>query len=109
MLRVCSRARLASLALLLLPLAGGATLAHGQEPSTDPRPAPPRAEGEGPFARLVIRNATLYDGSGDAPIQGDIAISGDTIAAMGEIAEKGKTEVEAKGMAVSPGCVNMLS
>nr|WP_290929522.1 hypothetical protein [Haliscomenobacter sp.] len=58
---------------------------------------------------LVIRNATLYDGSGDAPIQGDIAISGDTIAAMGEILEKGKTEVDAKGMAVSPGFVNMLS
>ena len=58
---------------------------------------------------LVIRNATLYDGSGAAPVQGDLAISGDTIAAMGSFKGKGKTEVDAAGMALSPGFVNMLS
>lgn len=63
----------------------------------------------GPTYDLVIRNATLYDGSGKAPIKGDIAVNSDTIAAIGTVSGKGKTEVDAKGMAVSPGFVNMLS
>lgn len=63
----------------------------------------------GPTYDLVIRNATLYDGSGKAPIKGDIAVNADTIAAIGTVSGKGKTEVDAKGMAVSPGFVNMLS
>jgi N-acyl-D-amino-acid deacylase len=58
---------------------------------------------------LVIRNATLYDGSGKAPQQGDLAIKGDTIAAIGVVPGKGKREIDAKGMALSPGFVNMLS
>lgn len=58
---------------------------------------------------LIIRNATIYDGSGQAPIQGDLAVSGDTIAAIGKVTGKGKTEIDAKGMALSPGFVNMLS
>lgn len=58
---------------------------------------------------LIIRNATLYDGSGKAPIQGDLAVSGDTIASIGKVAGKGKIEIDAKGMALSPGFVNMLS
>lgn len=58
---------------------------------------------------LIIRNATLYDGSGKAPIQGDLAVNGDTIAAIGKVTGKGKTEIDAKGMALSPGFVNMLS
>lgn len=63
----------------------------------------------GPTYDLVIRNATLYDGSGKAPTKGDIAVNADTIAAIGTVSGKGKTEVDAKGMAVSPGFVNMLS
>jgi N-acyl-D-amino-acid deacylase len=52
----------------------------------------------------------IYDGSGEAPIQGDLAISGDTIAALGNIgAAKAKKEIDVHGMAVSPGFVNMLS
>jgi N-acyl-D-amino-acid deacylase len=59
---------------------------------------------------VVIRNALLYDGSGKAPLQGDLAIRGDSIVAMGNIGvAKGKTELDAKGMAVAPGFVNMLS
>ena len=59
---------------------------------------------------VVIRNALLYDGSGKAPVHGDIAIQGDSIVAMGNLGEaKGKTEIDAKGMAVAPGFVNMLS
>ncbi len=52
----------------------------------------------------------IYDGSGKAPMQGDIAINADTIAAVGNMGEaKGKQELDAKGMAVSPGFINMLS
>nr|MBP9147104.1 amidohydrolase [Thermoanaerobaculia bacterium] len=69
MFRVCNRTRSSSLTLLVLAFAAMAPPALAQEPSTDPRPAPPRAEGEGPFERLVIRNATVIDGTG-APAGG---------------------------------------
>ncbi|MFZ4427941.1 MAG: N-acyl-D-amino-acid deacylase family protein [Saprospiraceae bacterium] len=59
---------------------------------------------------LVIRNAMIYDGSGTKPYTGSIAVNADTIAAIGAIGRaKGKREVDAKGMALSPGFVNMLS
>ena len=59
---------------------------------------------------LIIRNGTIYDGSGNAPYQGDLAISGDTIAMIGDLgAATASSEIEAKGLAVSPGFINMLS
>ncbi|MDZ7290568.1 MAG: D-aminoacylase [candidate division KSB1 bacterium] len=59
---------------------------------------------------LIIRNGTIYDGSGAAPITGDIAINVDTIAAIGKLNHaRGKHEIDAKGMAVAPGFINMLS
>ena len=59
---------------------------------------------------IVIRNGTLYDGSGSAPFQGDLAIQGDTIAAIGSLGEaRGRTEIDAEGLAVAPGFINMLS
>lgn len=59
---------------------------------------------------LIIRNATIYDGSGAAPIQGDIAVNADTIVAVGDVGNaRGRTEVDAQGLAVSPGFINMLS
>jgi N-acyl-D-amino-acid deacylase len=59
---------------------------------------------------LVIRNGTIYDGSGAAPITGDVAINADTIAAIGKLNDaRGKQEIDAKGMAVAPGFINMLS
>ncbi len=59
---------------------------------------------------LVIRNATIYDGSGKAPMPGDIAVNADTIVAVGDLGDtKGKQELDAQGMAVSPGFINMLS
>jgi N-acyl-D-amino-acid deacylase len=59
---------------------------------------------------LVIRNGTIYDGSGAAPITGDVAINADTIAAIGELKNaRGKQEIDAKGLAVAPGFINMLS
>ncbi|MBL7793858.1 MAG: D-aminoacylase [Saprospiraceae bacterium] len=59
---------------------------------------------------LVIHNAVIYDGSGGAPIRGSIAVDGDTIAAIGDLPDAhGVYEIDAKGMAVSPGFINMLS
>ena len=59
---------------------------------------------------VIIRGGTIYDGSGSAPIVGDVAISGDTIQAMGDLKQdKARVEVDAKGMAVAPGFINMLS
>ena len=58
---------------------------------------------------VVIRGGTLYDGSGRAPIPGDVAIDGDRIAAVGRVTARGATELDARGMAVAPGFINMLS
>ncbi|MBI3406311.1 MAG: amidohydrolase family protein [Acidobacteria bacterium] len=59
---------------------------------------------------VIIRNGTLYDGSGKPPVIGDIAINGKKIAAVGKLGNaKGKTEIDAKGLAVAPGFINMLS
>ncbi len=59
---------------------------------------------------VIIRNGTLYDGSGTPPVKGDVAIRGDRIAAIGNLKNaSGKTEIDAKGLAVTPGFINMLS
>ncbi|MEL6925189.1 MAG: D-aminoacylase, partial [Bacteroidota bacterium] len=59
---------------------------------------------------LIIRNANLYDGSGQAMVQADLAVNADTIAAVGNLAKAtGKQEIDAAGKALSPGFINMLS
>ena len=59
---------------------------------------------------VVIRNGMIYDGTGAAPYKGDLAIAGDTIAAIGNLSDaRGKIEIDAHGLAVSPGFINMLS
>ncbi|HEV7765728.1 MAG TPA: D-aminoacylase [Thermoanaerobaculia bacterium] len=58
----------------------------------------------------VIRNGWIYDGSGSAPRRGDVAINGDTIAAVGDIGSaRGTIEIDARGRAVTPGFINALS
>ena len=59
----------------------------------------------------IIRNGMVYDGNGGAPFKADIAVKNDTIAFIGDLSKETSTknEVDAKGMAVSPGFVNMLS
>lgn len=58
----------------------------------------------------VIRDGLIYDGSGGPPYVGDIAIHNDTIVAVGKIGRtRGVREIDAKGLAVSPGFINMLS
>ena len=59
---------------------------------------------------VIIRNGTIYDGSGDAPFVGDVGIRGDAIAEVGKLtAARGETEIDAGGLAVAPGFINMLS
>ncbi|OGU31520.1 MAG: aminoacylase [Gemmatimonadetes bacterium RIFCSPLOWO2_12_FULL_68_9] len=58
---------------------------------------------------VVIRHGTIYDGSGNDPLVGDLAIEGDTIAAVGAVTGRGRVEIDASGLAVSPGFINMLS
>lgn len=56
---------------------------------------------------LVIRGGTIFDGSGGEPVQGDVAVNGRTIAAVGKIDGKGRQEIDAKGAIVTPGFVDV--
>jgi N-acyl-D-aspartate/D-glutamate deacylase len=56
---------------------------------------------------LVIRGGTVIDGTGDAPIEADVALSGGRIAAIGMIAGSGREEIDAKGKLVTPGFVDI--
>ncbi len=59
---------------------------------------------------LVLRNGTVYDGSGLSAYQGDVAFQGDQIAALGAPGTlTGKTVIDVEGLAVAPGFINMLS
>ncbi len=59
---------------------------------------------------LVIRNGKIYDGSGQPAFAGVVAIQADTIAAIGELKNvHGRMEIDARGLAVAPGFINMLS
>ncbi len=59
---------------------------------------------------VIIRGGTVYDGSGQAPVVADVGIRADTIAAVGDLSKAaGTKEIDATGLAVSPGFINMLS
>lgn len=59
---------------------------------------------------VIIRNGDIYDGSGKLPYKGDVAISGDRIAAIGNLSDlSASIEIDAAGLAVAPGFINMLS
>jgi N-acyl-D-amino-acid deacylase len=59
---------------------------------------------------IIIRNGLVYDGLGGKPIPADVAINADTIAAIGDLrGDTGKKVIDARGQAVSPGFINMLS
>ena len=58
----------------------------------------------------IIRHGTIYDGKGGKPFIGDIGILGDTIAAIGDLKDAaGTNNIDATGLAVAPGFINMLS
>ncbi len=59
---------------------------------------------------IVIRGGTVYDGTGKPGVTADVGINADTVAFIGDLKNAvGKKEIDAKGMAVSPGFINMMS
>src|SRR4051812_8296234 len=59
---------------------------------------------------VIITGGTVYDGTGNEGQRVDLAIKGDRIASLGDFKnDKAKTVVDATGLAVAPGFVNMLS
>ena len=62
-----------------------------------------------PSYDIVIRNGLLYDGNGGDPAPGDVAIRADRIAAVGKVDGHGRSEIDAHGMAVAPGFINIMS
>lgn len=79
------------LALLLFPC----TLSAQSQPST---------------YDVLIKNGTIYNGTGSAPIKADVGIKGDRIVAIGNLRDaRATTVIDAGGLAVAPGFINMLS
>jgi N-acyl-D-amino-acid deacylase len=62
-----------------------------------------------PAYDVVVRGGEIYDGSGGVPFVGDVAIKGERVVAVGRVAGRGASEIDAAGQAVAPGFVNMLS
>ena len=56
---------------------------------------------------LVVRNGTVVDGTGGAPYEADVAVAGDRIVAIGEVAARGAEEIDARGKLVTPGFVDI--
>src|SRR5215218_8130803 len=59
---------------------------------------------------IIIKGGTVYDGSGRPPRRADVGIKGDRIAAVGDLSRASSpTLIDARGQAVAPGFINMLS
>ena len=56
---------------------------------------------------LIIKNGTVYDGTGRKPFFADVAIKGNKIVAIGELEESSKEVIDAKGKIVAPGFVDI--
>jgi N-acyl-D-aspartate/D-glutamate deacylase len=56
---------------------------------------------------IVIRGGTVVDGTGAAPFEADVALTGDTITEVGRVAATGRTEIDARGRIVTPGFVDI--
>jgi Amidohydrolase family len=120
MMPVTSRAARTLMSALALALLAPATPAQ-QEVKSIPA-APPRAEGEGPWKRLILRGATLVDGTGAPPIGPvDIVVEGNRIKDIKSVgapgapideskrpkAEAGDHEIDLRGHHVLPGFVDL--
>ena len=106
-----------TVALLTTLLLSAPLLAEDEEPQMIP--APDRTEGEGPYERLIIRGATLIDGTGAPPIGPvDIVVEGNRIADVVSVGYPGleidederpqdaTREIDAHGSYVMPGIVD---
>ncbi len=72
--------------------------------------APLPAFAESPGFDVLVRGGTVYDGSGGPPRRADVGLRGDRIGAVGDLSgATGGVVIDATGLAVAPGFVNMLS
>ena len=84
--------------ILILAALFTLTVAQGQQPSNSKS------------FDIIIKGGTVYDGSGRPPVTTDLGIRGDRIAAIGNLRRAtAPTIVDAKGLAVAPGFINMLA
>lgn len=59
---------------------------------------------------VIIRGGTVYDGSGKPGVVSDVGINADTVAFIGDLSKAiGMKEINAQGLAVAPGFINMMS
>ena len=59
---------------------------------------------------VIVRGGTVYDGSGGTPVRADVGIRKDRIENIGDLkSAKAKTEIDARGLAVAPGFINLMS
>ena len=56
---------------------------------------------------LVIRGGTVVDGSGGAPFEADVAVQDGRIVQLGQVSARGAEEIDAKGLLVTPGFVDV--
>ena len=111
-----------SLSVILFLLVALTVSAQDSEEAETIPPAPPRAEGEGPYERLILRAATVINGTGSPPIGPvDVVIEGNRIVNLKnvgnpgvpidpqgrpELGESGR-EIDATRMYVLPGFIDM--
>jgi N-acyl-D-amino-acid deacylase len=55
---------------------------------------------------VVIRNGWIVDGTGEARRRGDVAVDGNRVSAVGDVAGRGRNEIDAEGHAVTPGFID---
>ncbi len=71
--------------------------------------SPPVTTSRNAQDEVIIRGGRVYDGSGTPGVEADVAIGGDRITAVGRLSGRGAVEIDAHGLAVTPGFINMLS
>ena len=70
----------------------------------------PALLGVGPRAAdLVLRRATVFDGSGSSGREADVAVTGDRITAVGQVSGAGAVEIDLAGRALAPGFIDIHS
>lgn len=100
-MRTSATTHLAKIVAPALMMALPVPMAAAQGKRSEPRPV---------AFDVIIRGGDVYDGTGRPPVHGDVGIRGDRIAAIGDLrGATATTTIDAKGLAVAPGFINMLS
>ena len=87
---------------------GGRDIAPEIPPVTGPSVAGPIA-GAGAEPDLVLRRATVFDGTGAPGLELDVAVTGDRITEVGNVTADGAEEIDLAGMALAPGFIDIHS